>query len=77
MVGDRLNTDILFGQKGGLATLLVLTGTIFLSITGALLVNEISLGITSESELTGPKASSIIPDYVTPSLGDLRIVNNV
>ena len=27
MVGDRLNTDIEFGKNGGLATLLVLTGT--------------------------------------------------
>jgi phosphoglycolate phosphatase-like HAD superfamily hydrolase len=27
MIGDRLNTDIQFGQAGGLATLLVLTGT--------------------------------------------------
>jgi ribonucleotide monophosphatase NagD (HAD superfamily) len=27
MVGDRLNTDIQFGKAGGLATLLVLTGT--------------------------------------------------
>ena len=26
IIGDRLNADILFGQGGGLATLLVLTG---------------------------------------------------
>ena len=27
MIGDRLDADILFGKQGGLATLLVLTGT--------------------------------------------------
>ncbi|KAI6015067.1 HAD-like domain-containing protein [Pisolithus orientalis] len=54
MIGDRLNTDILFGQAGGLATLLVLTG------------------VTSEDHITGPNASTIVPDYVTPSIGDLR-----
>lgn len=54
MVGDRLNTDIEFGKRGGLATLLVLTG------------------ITHESEVVGPEASSTVPDYFTNSIGDLR-----
>ncbi|EIN14684.1 p-nitrophenyl phosphatase, partial [Punctularia strigosozonata HHB-11173 SS5] len=58
MVGDRLNTDILFGQAGGLSTLLVLTG------------------ITRDGDITGPNASSIVPDYVTSSLGDLRVLGN-
>jgi 4-nitrophenyl phosphatase len=59
MVGDRLNTDILFGQNGGLSTLLVLTG------------------ITEEKEITGPDASPIIPDFVTHSIGDLRILEKI
>ncbi|EPS96373.1 hypothetical protein FOMPIDRAFT_1038163 [Fomitopsis schrenkii] len=54
MVGDRLNTDIEFGNRGGLATLLVLTG------------------ITHESEVVGPNASTTIPTYFTNSIGDLR-----
>ncbi|KAI6112387.1 HAD-like domain-containing protein [Pisolithus croceorrhizus] len=58
MIGDRLNTDILFGQTGGLATLLVLTG------------------VTSEENITGPNASTIVPDYVTPSIADLRLAKS-
>jgi len=56
MVGDRLNTDILFGQNGGLTTILVLTG------------------ITTEDEISGPNPSPIVPDFITQSLGDFRIV---
>jgi 4-nitrophenyl phosphatase len=58
IVGDRLNTDILFGQQGGLSTLLVLTG------------------ITSEADVSGPNASTIIPDFILQSLGDLRILDS-
>ncbi|KAF8893092.1 HAD-like domain-containing protein [Infundibulicybe gibba] len=56
MVGDRLNTDIEFGQNGGLSTLLVLTG------------------VTAEADIAGPSASSIVPDFVTASLADLKVV---
>ncbi len=32
------------------------------------------IGITVESDITGPNASSIIPDYVTGSVGDFQVV---
>ena len=77
MVGDRLNTDIEFGKAGGLATLLVLTGAwlrvCFFEIeTEDLMLLPAAARITKESEITGPKASSTVPDYVTNSIVDLR-----
>jgi 4-nitrophenyl phosphatase len=54
MVGDRLDTDILFGQNGGLATLLVMTG------------------VTKEHDL---RKTTVIPDYITSSIADLRTVS--
>ena len=72
MVGDRLDTDILFGKHGNVSTLLVLTGSsIFSSL--CMCYNE-SSGVTAESEITGPDASPIIPDFVIKSLGDLEAV---
>lgn len=76
MVGDRLNTDIEFGKAGGLATLLVLSGVYLSSASWpAFVLTILVLGITSEEELTGPNPSPTVPDYVTESLGDLRVAN--
>lgn len=70
MVGDRLNTDILFGQAGGVSTLLVLTGIFFQMVLKFEFL--LGVGITLESEITGLNASTIVPDYVTSSIGDFR-----
>lgn len=74
MVGDRLNTDILFGQNGGLTTLLVFTGSSYPKVND-LRSNSLRLGITSEEEITGPNPSPIVPDFITQALGDFRIVD--
>ncbi len=61
MIGDRLNTYILFGKQGGLATLLVLTGNksnFFGSLAYKLLLSDYNFflfvyhqGIAKESDL--------------------------
>ncbi|KAL0945922.1 hypothetical protein HGRIS_012203 [Hohenbuehelia grisea] len=41
---------------------------------GGLATLLVLTGITSEAEITGPNASPIVPDFVTQSIGDLRVL---
>lgn len=43
---------------------------------GGLATLLVLTGITKEAEITGPNASPIVPDYVTKSLGDLRLLKS-
>ncbi|KAI0752852.1 2-phosphoglycolate phosphatase [Daedaleopsis nitida] len=43
---------------------------------GGLATLLLSAGITKESEITGPNASPTVPDYVTNSIGDLRVLSS-
>jgi 4-nitrophenyl phosphatase len=69
MVGDRLNTDILFGKQGGLKTLLVLTGDVFL-LKGSVHVLIHALGVSREEDLE-PLDNQSRPDYVIDTLASL------
>lgn len=80
MVGDRLDTDILFGQNGGCKTLLVLSGIhrinsvwIILASISAVLNRLILfiwlIGVTSLSMLQSPD-NSIQPDFYTNKISD-------
>jgi 4-nitrophenyl phosphatase len=69
MVGDRLDTDILFGKNGGIATLLVLTGE--LTCFEDLQNSTLRVGVSTEEDIN---TKGIVPDYVTRSVGDLSVL---
>jgi 4-nitrophenyl phosphatase len=75
MVGDNLETDILFGKNSGIETLLVMTGKLLsISISGRArtrLKIIANAGVTNKSHLEGEKKSDVDPDYIMNSLGDL------
>lgn len=64
MIGDRLDTDILFAGKSGLQSLLVLTG----------FSNLDDVKMKQQSKLPSDKEQ--IPSYYLPSLADLTLLLN-
>uniref|UniRef100_A0A8C9FLA3 Pyridoxal phosphatase n=1 Tax=Pavo cristatus TaxID=9049 RepID=A0A8C9FLA3_PAVCR len=59
MVGDRLETDILFGKNCGLSTILTLTGVSRLEEALAYMASD------------SAAAKDMVPDYYVSSIADL------
>lgn len=59
MVGDRLETDILFGKNCGLDTVLTLTGVSYLEEAQAYMASD------------SPSAKDLVPNYYVDSIADL------
>lgn len=70
MCGDRLETDILFGKRGGISTLLVLTGT-HTRLISPPAADRLQSGTGSSTlEDVDLLPSEERPDYIAPCIGD-------
>ena len=58
MIGDRMNTDILFGKRNKLKTLLVFTGI------------ESKDSLESAAKSDDPTRKEQVPEYYMPSIGN-------
>ena len=63
MIGDKCNTDILFGKSCQLQTLLVLTGVTTLQ--------------QLETYIQDPNSKDLVPDYYTDSVEDILLLQNL
>lgn len=72
MIGDNLESDILFGNNSGIATLLVLTGKCRLADLRVIVLRS-DEGVTQETHLSGIHKSEIVPDYVMGSMGESAV----
>ena len=68
MVGDRLDTDVLFGHGGGLQTLLVLSGATSLDH----LVSTAAAAAAAATAATTSDSGLVLPDYYAPSIAALK-----
>ena len=72
MIGDRLDTDIEFGVRGDIATLMVLTGE-RLNVLAAESELIFFVGVSQVKDYEAEDAETR-PDFVVQSLGDLAVL---
>jgi 4-nitrophenyl phosphatase len=73
MIGDNLETDILFGINSNIATLLVMTGK-YRILSRTHRAKFFPAGVTHKEQLSGEHKSDTVPDYIVASMGDFAVL---
>jgi len=74
---DCIKAKVNFDSKRTIMVGDRLSTDILFGKNGGLATLLVLTGITTEQEISGPNASSIVPDYITQTLGDLRAVREI